>query len=206
MAPTVVDHTLPLLPSVCQPKFLWGTLRFSFARLSHASRSRSHNCFASLFFGHCRMFCGQINEKRNSQPSSKENTNQCITKCIFYMLYISINSSGIQYHPTNNLLKGFWRTTKEQKEQGKCSFRALISVVPNSFSSCFHALTISLSQYITHLLIILTNSTFRALIRRPIASNKTLRFLCAKYKPQCFKSWSFKLSSDHSNSNLAYPW
>jgi hypothetical protein len=44
MASTVVDHTLPLLPSVCQPKFLWVTLRFSFARLSHASRSRSRKC------------------------------------------------------------------------------------------------------------------------------------------------------------------
>jgi hypothetical protein len=43
------------------------------------------------------------------------------------------------------------RNDQEQKEQGKCSFRALISVVPNSFSACFHALTISLSQNITSL-------------------------------------------------------
>jgi hypothetical protein len=48
------------------------------------------------------------------------------------------------------------------------------SVVPISFPACFYDLTISLSQYIKQLLIILTNSSFRALIRRPIASNKTL--------------------------------
>ena len=67
-----------------------------------------------LFFGHCRMFCGQINEKRASQPRSKQNTNWCITKYIFCMLDISINLFGIQYLPTHDLHKGFWRTFKER--------------------------------------------------------------------------------------------
>ena len=39
---------------------------------------------------------------------------------------ISISSSGIQYHSTCILHNGFWRTIREHKEQGKCSFRALV--------------------------------------------------------------------------------
>ncbi len=66
----------------------------------------------------------------NSQPSSRENRNWCLAKK-YYMFYISIHSSGIQDHPTTNLLKGFWRTikeelTREHKQQQKCSFRALV--------------------------------------------------------------------------------
>ena len=151
MASTIANHTLPLLPSVRQPKFLWVPLRFSFyvwVTLWFALRWHPHNCFASLFFGRCQMFCGQIKEKRNSQPSSKENTNWCITKCMFYMLYISIYHLGFSIFQNMNFTKDSeeqlninQRTERTRKVQVQSSH----SVISNSFSTCFHALTIGLS-------------------------------------------------------------
>jgi hypothetical protein len=114
-----------------------------------------------------------------SQPQKRTQTGASsnLHFTCFIFQYISLGLSIFQQsfysRDSEELTKNNQGTTKEQKEQGKCSFRALILVVPNSFSSCYHALTISLSQYITHLLIILTHLSFRALIRRSSASNKT---------------------------------
>jgi hypothetical protein len=172
--------------------------------LGHASRSRSRKCLrhCSLVIAHCSADISM----RSTTPSRPQQRTQTgassnLHFTCFVFQYISLGFSIFQQsfysRDSEERIKNNQGTTKEQKEQGKCSFRALISVVPNSFSSRFYAFTISLSQYITHLLIILTNLSFRALIRRPIASNKTLRFLCAKYKPQCFMPSASSL--DHSS-------
>ena len=182
MASTVVDHTLPLLPSVRQPKFLWVTLRFSFARLSHASRSRSRKCLR-----HCSsviVHCSADISMRSATASRPQKRTQTGASSNIHVscFYISIYISGIQYLSTNHSTMGFWRTNKEQSKNNQRTWRtrkvqlqSSHSVVPISFPACFYDLTISLSQYIKQLLIILTNSSFRALIRRPIASNKTLK-------------------------------
>jgi hypothetical protein len=155
MASTVVDHTLPLLPSVIAHCFADISMRSTTA--SRPQQRTQTGASSNLHFT-CFVF-------------------QCIS------LGFSIFQQSFYSRDSEERIKNNQGTTKEQKKQGKCSFRALILVVPNSFSSCFHAFTISLSQYITHLLIILTNSSFRAFIRRPITSNKTL---CWKLQLQGF--------------------
>jgi hypothetical protein len=130
LASTVVDHTLPLLSSVRQPKFLWVTVRFSFARLSHASRSRSRKCLR-----HCSsviVHCSADISMRSATASRPQKRTQTGASSNIHVscFYISIYIAGIQYLSTNHSTMGFWRTnqrtTKEHEEQGKCSFRALI--------------------------------------------------------------------------------
>ena len=151
MASTVVDHTLPLLPSVRQPKFLWVTVRFSFARLSHASRSRSRKCLrhCSSVIVHCSADIS-MRSAITSRPQKRTQTGAS-SNLHFTCFYISIFIFGIQYLSTINLLwdseeltKNNQGTTKEQEEQGKCSFRALI----RSFQFHFlHVLFISQLVY-----------------------------------------------------------
>ena len=93
----------------------WVPVRF-------ASRSPSHNCFASLFLGHCRMFCGQmlgsaIVSRAPTRTQIKASSNLHITRYIFgmhshgsssdrYMFYIQ----STQLHLKNNK-----RTKKDVK-------------------------------------------------------------------------------------------
>ena len=160
MASTVVDHTLPLLPSVRQPKFLWVTVRFSFARLSHASRSRSRKCLR-----HCSsdiVECSADVSMRSTTASRPQKRTQTGASSNIHVscFYISIYISGIQYLSTNHSTMGFWRTNKEQSKNNQRTWRtrkvqlqSSHSVVPISFPACFYDLTISLLQYIKQPLI-----------------------------------------------------
>jgi len=133
LASTVVDHTLPLLPSVRQPKFLWVTVRFSFARLSHASRSRSRKCLrhCSLVIVECSadIWMGiAIASRPQKRTQTGASSNLHFTCFIFHYIHLgfSIFQPIILPWDSEELTKNNQRTTKEHEEQGKCSFRALI--------------------------------------------------------------------------------
>ncbi len=162
LAPTVANHTLPLLPSVCQPKFSVSPASVLFLRLSHASvrcalHWHSHNCFASLFFGHC-----QINEKRKS---SKENTNWCITTNIFYMLFISIYHLGFSIFQHMNCTKD----SEEQSKNRKNKESADSELSSGRFKFIFYMLSCSHNLFIAKY----NKSKNQARIRRSSALNKT---------------------------------
>ena len=135
LASTVVDHILPLLPSVCQPKFLWVTLRFSFAQLSHALRLQSCKCSR-----HCSSVIVEcsadilMGSAIASQPQKRTQTggappNLHFTCFIFHYIYLGFSIFQQIILPcwdSEELTKNNQGTTNEQEEQGKCSFRALI--------------------------------------------------------------------------------
>ena len=126
----------------------WVPVRF-------ASRLPSHNCFASLFLGHCRMFCGQmlgsaIVSRAPTRTQIKASSNLHITRYIF-----GIHSHGFGTCSTFNLHSYIWRTTKEQRRMSKeqeeqLSFDHTALIWWFSFHSFayFTCLTISNNQFL----------------------------------------------------------
>jgi hypothetical protein len=119
-------------------------LRFSFARLSHASRSRSRKCLrhCSLVIAHCSADIS-MRSTTASRPQKRTQTgassNLHFTCFIFQYssLGFSIFQQSFYSRDSEELAKNNQGTTKEQKEQGKCSFRALIRLLQCHFLHVF---------------------------------------------------------------------
>ena len=129
----------------------WVPVRF-------ALRPPSHNCFASLFLGHCRMFCGQmlgsaIASRAPTRTQIDASSNLHITRYIFgmhshgsssdrYMFYIQ----STQLHLKNNK-----RTKKDVKRTRRTALiRSLLSFNGSHFIllHIFTCLTISNNQFL----------------------------------------------------------
>jgi hypothetical protein len=122
----------------------WVPVRF-------ALRSPSHNCFASSFLGHCRMFCGQmlgsaIVSRAPTRTQVDASSNLHLTCCIFpikrYMFYIQ----STQLHLKNNK-----RTKKDVKRTRRTALiQSLLSFDGSHFIilHIFTCLTISTNQFL----------------------------------------------------------
>ena len=135
--------------SLCESRFgslFTITSRFGLHRVSVLIVVSSH-CSSDI------VKCSADKLMRNATASQAQKRTQTgaspntyFTCLIFQSIYLGF--SIFQHMIYTKDSEEHSRNDQEQKEQGKCSFRALISVVPNSFSACFHVLTISLSQNI----------------------------------------------------------
>jgi hypothetical protein len=122
----------------------WVPVRF-------ALRSPSHNCFASLFLGHCRMFCGQmlgsaIVSQALMGRQIDASSNLHLTFYIFpikrYMFYIQ---------STQQNLKNKKRTKKDVKRTRRTALiQSLLSFNGSHFIllHIFTCLTISNNQFL----------------------------------------------------------
>jgi hypothetical protein len=113
--------------------------------LSHASRSRSRKCLrhCSSVIVHCsadismRSATASRSQKRTQTGAS---SNLHFTCFIFHYIYLGfrIFQQIILPWDSEELTKNNQGTTKEQKEQGKCSFRALIRLFQFHFLHVFY--------------------------------------------------------------------
>ncbi len=127
MASTIVEHTLPLLPSVRQPKLLWVTLRFSFTRLSHASRSRSRKCLRSVDISMISTTASRPQKRTQTGASS----NLHFTCFIFQ--YISLGFSIFQQSFYSRDSEGF---NKEQSRNNQRTERTRKLQLQSSHFGC----------------------------------------------------------------------
>jgi hypothetical protein len=115
----------------------WVPVRF-------ALRSPSHNCFASLFLGHCRMFCGKMSGSAIVSRAPTRTQNGCITKSTYYTIYIRNSFTWFRYmfyiQSTQLHLKNNKRTKNDVKRTRRT---ALIWSWSSHFDSCFYYIMIS---------------------------------------------------------------
>ena len=100
----------------------WVPVRF-------ALRSPSHNCFASLFLGHCRMFCGQMSgsaivSRAPTRTQIDASSNLHLTCYIFPIKRYMFYTQSTQLHLKNNkrTKKGVKRTRRTALIRSLLSF------------------------------------------------------------------------------------
>jgi hypothetical protein len=141
-----------------------------------ALRSPSHYYFASLFLGHCRMFCGQmLGSAIVSRAPTGTQIDASFIKSTSYMLYIS--------YQTVHVLHSIYTAKFEEQEKNKegCQKNKKNS---SHFNHCSHSMVlISFFCIFLHVLQLVTINSYkpkflnlicRALVCSLNAANKTL--------------------------------